>query len=117
MRYADISSCKHQIVNIHGIEAAIRNSKGGGAVVISSRLSVMVEACGGVIVDLPAAVSDHIIELSARLHVFLGQYMSANVPSAFAFSGQEACPFKLPVFCVMVARILYMIPHAERKLE
>ena len=116
---AYVASGKEHIFNVCRIKHSVGNTVRRWCGVKGRRRFVggRLEASGIVIVYLPAAVGDEVVEFTARLHLVLFQEMVAHVAAAFALAGQKANPFKLPVFGVMVAVILYVIPDTEGDLK
>ncbi len=121
MRGGEIASREHEVVHIARIQRTIRNRVGFGEAALLEMFAVLglqPEAAGQVVVDLPAAVGDGVLELCAAvLHVLLGHCVVAHVTATFAFAGQEAEPFHLPVVRAMFAVVLHVVPHAEGDLE
>ena len=116
---AYVASGKEHIFNVCRIKHAVGNTVRRWCGVKGRRRFVggRLEASGIVIVHRPSAVGYHIVEFSACLDIVLRKSVRADVSARFALAGQKANPFKLPVFGVMVAVILYVIPDTEGDLK
>ena len=80
-------------------------------------MAVHEETARQMVVDLPAAVGDFIVESRAAFDVVLRQRVVADVAERFAFSGQEADPFQFPIFSAVIAMVLHVVPAAEGDLK
>ena len=61
------------------------------------------ESGGIMVVHCPATVSHKVGETSFRADIVLVENIIADIPSAFAFSGQETDPLQFPVLGSVIA--------------
>ena len=119
MGSADIASCKHQVIDIPGIQTTVRDAVGltQAALLQVHTLAGHGKATGQVVVDLPTAIGNGIVKVGMILHIMLRQDIVAYIAAAFPLAGQETDPFQLPVLCTVVAPVLDMVPCTEGDLQ
>ena len=116
---ADVASRKEKIFDICGIKHAVGDPvrRGSGVKRGCGVIRRSFESGGIVVVHRPAAVCDGVRKLSACLYIALCERVGTYISARFAFAGQKSYPFKLPVFGMVIAVVLYVIPYAEGDLE
>ena len=117
---ADVPAGKHQIVDVPGVKRTERDPVGvfqSAFLQMGSLLAGEVESARQMIVDLPAAIGNFILESPAAFQIVLRKHMISDEPDAFAFSRQESDPFQFPVVRTVIAVVFHVIPGAECDFE
>jgi len=117
---ADVAPGEEQVGYVDRMEHPKGDGVGGGGrqeLRFLVDIAAVEKAHRVVVVQRPAAVSDHVVEGPVRLDVVLSQDVRPDIAPAFAFAGQEADPLQLPGFGAMVAVVLEVVPHAVGGLE
>ena len=113
MCHADISACEKEVLNVGGIERAVRQTVGRGSLEVGIRRAAVVIACRIMVVKRPAAKGNGVGEYDLGGYVALCHHVLAVHSARLALCGELTEEFKLPAVGVVPAAVLYVIPRTE----